>query len=130
MEKYDIIFDSEKEKSGKSFQIASGYISETRVLFEKERVAAIIHAKGKVEIYNVNGQIEAIGELPEVEIGKQVYEEVCCDVKDSRIIMSFPTYTWIDNYPHCDGEHDRWETRKIGEKVLTFDLQNKTVAVK
>ena len=30
----------------------------------------------------------------------------------------------VDNYPHCDGEHDRWDTRWVGETDKSFFFHN------
>ncbi len=125
MTKADIIFNSEHGE--KTFQIASGHISETTVLFEKEGISALIHAKGYVEFYNVDGELLASGNLPEVESGKQVYEEVRCSADGNLITLSFPIYTWIDHYPNCDGEHDRWSTKTIGYNTVTFDCASNKV---
>lgn len=125
--KIDIVFDSTKANNEICFQIASGYISETTILFEKESVVALIHAKGRVEFYDMKDELLAKGELPCVESGKVVYEEVCCKAEGDTIVLRFPIYEWIDNYPHCDGEYDRWDTKTIGYHTLTFDTESKTV---
>ncbi len=123
----DIVFDSEKETGEKLFQLASGYISETTILFEKENVAAVIQAKGSVEFFNMKDELIAGGEVPPVESGKEVYVEVCCQVKENLLILKFPIYQWIDNYPNCDGEHDRWDTKIVGFHTLTLDLATHTI---
>jgi len=122
-EKFDIIFNSEKENN-KGFQIASGYISTTKILFEKENIFALIEAKGVVKLFDLSENLLFEAKLPAVEGGKEVYEEVVCEAKENLIILKFPTYEWVDNYPHCDGEHDRWSTRKIGEETVKFDCKN------
>ncbi|MBE6824617.1 MAG: hypothetical protein E7513_04660 [Ruminococcaceae bacterium] len=125
--KIDIVFNSEKDNENKCFQIASGYISQTTVLFEKEDIVAVVYAKGRVEFYNMNDELLTIGEVPVVENGKEVYEEICCKVDENAVGLRFPIVEWIDNYPHCDGEHDRWDTRIIGYHTLTFDMLTNSV---
>ncbi len=125
--KIDITFNSEAQTDKKLYQIASGYISKTTVLFEKEDVIAVIEAKGSVEFYDINDELIAVGKLPPVEDGKEVYEEVSFKAEGNLITLSFPVYEWIDNYPNCDGEHDRWDTRIVGYNTLTLDLLNRTI---
>ena len=120
MKNADIIFNSQEAANGKNFQIASGYISDTVVLFENENIIAVINAKGIVEFYDINDTLLAKGELPENDGGKNVYEEIFCQAANGVITIKFPILEWIDNYPHCDGEHDRWDSKKIGEHVLAF----------
>ncbi len=125
--KIDITYNSENDSKGKKLQLASGYISETNILFEKESIAVYIQAKGHVGFYNIDDERLADFDLPAVEAGRQVYEEVCCSVEGEAIILEFPLYKWIDNYPHCDGEHDRWDTREIDRDILKFDFVNKKI---
>ena len=120
--KYDIIFNSEKDSSKGYFQIASGYISETVVHFENENVVLVIHADGRVELYDMNDNLVAESKAVKSDGGREVYEEACCKVADNTIVVQFPIYKWIDNYPNCDGEHDRWDTVKIGEHTLELSL--------
>lgn len=127
LDKFDIIYNS--ENGSKSFQIASGYISETTVLFENENIYAVIEAKGTVEFFNTDGILLAKCELPPVGDGKGKYQEVCLTVENKLIVLDFPLYKWIDNYPHCDGEHDRWDTVKIGCNTVTFDLENYIISM-
>ena len=117
MRKPDFVFDSEVKQT---YQLASGYISETLIFFEQENVYAQIQAKGHVDLLDAQGNVQASKDLPPEEGGKAVYQEVICRTEGGRIILEFPTYEWIDNYPHCDGEHDRWDTRRIGEHILEF----------
>ena len=124
--KIDIVFNSEKDNKS-SFQIASGHISETTVHFEKEDVVAVVHAKGSVEFYDMDDKLLATGEVPLVEGGREVYENICCMAEGSLIKIEFPIVEWIDNYPNCDGEYDRWDSRTIGQHTLAFDRVNNSV---
>ena len=119
---YDIIINSEQYPGKRSYSIASGYISETTIFFEKENIFAVVQAKGMVDFYNTEDVLIASGSVPKVVSGKEVYEQINCQVQNNQICLEFPIYTWIDNYPHCDGEHDRWDTRIIGYHPLTLDL--------
>ncbi len=118
----DIVFNSEKDSGKNSFQIANGYVSETAILFEKEGVVAVIEAKGHVDLYNMENELIASGNVPAEEEGKQVYQEVRCKVEGKTITISFAIVEWIDNYPNCDGEHDRWDSRTVGYHDLVFSL--------
>ncbi len=122
--KADYTVNSENAPGEKQFQLASGYISETTILFEKENVVAVIQAKGSVEFFNMQDERLAVLEAPAVVNGKEVYEDIRCMVEDHTIILKFPLYQWIDNYPHCDGEHDRWDTRIVGFHRMSFDLSS------
>jgi len=126
-DKFDVVFNSETDNAKGYFQIASGYISETRIHFEKEHIVAVVHAKGCVEFYDMENKLLASGAVPQAVSGKEAYEEISCQAENGKIVLQFPIYQWIDNYPHCDGEHDRWDTRKVGAHTMIFDACAKTV---
>lgn len=111
----------------KTFQLASGYISQTTIHFENENIVAVIQAAGSVEFFDGYDVLIAAGSVSRDDSGRKVYEDVVCQVKDEVLILQFPIYEWIDNYPHCDGEHDRWDTRIIGFHALSLDLQTREI---
>lgn len=127
--KIDKTICSNAQKNTGYFQIASGYISETVILFEQEKVIARVQAKGQVTFCDLNGAVLASGEVPASTGGREVYQELSCQIVDSKILLLFPIYQWIDNYPNCDGEHDRWDTKRVGDHTLTFYIAEKTVTV-
>ena len=124
----DIFYNSENGRQ--EFQIASGYISETRVLFEKEQIVALIRAKGVVEFYDRDGEHLATVVAPAEESGKQVYTRCFCDVQDGALEIGLPICQWIDNYPNCDGEHDRWDVEIVGWYILSYNPAECCVSVK
>ena len=80
------------------------------------------------ETDNAKGYFQiASGAVPQVVSGKEAYQEISCQAENGKIVLQFPIYQWIDNYPHCDGEHDRWDTRKVGAHTMIFDACAKTV---
>ncbi len=127
--KIDKTICSDCQKDTGYFQIASGYISETVLLFEKENVIARVQAKGQVAFYNRNGELLASGEVPAETGGRELYEELSCRIEAGKILLLFPIYQWIDTYPNCDGENDRWVTKRVSAHTLIFDMEQKTVIV-
>lgn len=125
--KADIIFRSGGDQDGRRFQIASGHISETSILFENEDIVAVVEARGSVKFYDREDRLLASGEVPAESCGREVYEEISCHVEGTTIRLHFPICEWVDYYPNCDGEHDRWGTRMIGSYILTFDRETNTV---
>ena len=129
MEKnFDIVFNSEKD-NGKTFQIANGYISQTKVLFENEKLIAVIDAKGAVSVIDMDDCSLGAFYVVREESGKAVYESVVLKVDDDVITISFPVCEWIDNYPNCDGEHDRWDSRIIDYIDVRFDIKEQNFII-
>ena len=86
-----------------------------------------IKAEGYVEYYK-NNQCVASFDLEKETEGKKVYTEVVCHTTDNEIILEFPIVKWIDNYPHCDGEHDRWDCVILGYHQVNFDVNENKVS--
>ena len=121
MKTYEKVFNSKQHTGLKEFQLANGYISTTEIFFEEENVIAVIEASGKVDLTDCDGNLIASAAAPEEDGGKKVYTEVLCGKEGGQLIFKFPIVEWIDNYPNCDGEYDRWDSRIIGYNTVTFD---------
>ena len=127
MEKnFDIVFNSEKD-NGKSFQIANGHISQTKILFENEKIIAVVDAKGIATFKDIDNVVLGTCYITREESGKAVYESVMLKAEGDVITISFPVCEWIDNYPNCDGEHDRWDSRIIDYLDIRFDVKEQEV---
>ncbi len=126
MEPKKVVYNSETNERLYT-QLASGYVSETVIVFEKENICALVNASGKVDFQDARGKLLASASAPAVTDGKEKYVSLYYRIDENKIILDFPVYEWIDNYPHCDGEHDRWDTREIGAHTITFDCINHKV---
>lgn len=108
------------------FNIASGYVDETVISFENERILVRLNARGEVTFSDANDQPLASASVPPSGEGRGCYLEVSCKVENDGIFVRFPEYVWYDNYPHCDGESDRWDAKIIGYKAsVVFCLSTK-----
>ena len=102
--------------------LACGYVSLTEIAFENEKIVVSIEAKtGEVTFYDLQGNhlLSATVDVPPA--GDEKYSEVSCSVDESRIRLGFPTYSYEDNYPNCDGEYDRWTKVISGYRYLCYD---------
>lgn len=124
--KFDIVFNSEKD-NGKSFQIANGHISQTSILFEIEKIIAVVDAEGIASFRDMDDCCLSTCYVDREESGKAVYESVVLKADGDVITISFPVCEWIDNYPNCDGEHDRWDSRIIDYLDIRFDIKEQEV---
>lgn len=129
MKPYDYLFNSQNHTSFKNIQLANGYISKTTLFFELENIFVEIEAKGHIIFKDNNDSIILSTDVESPDSGKGVYTEVFCKVENKTIFLRFPQYVWIDNYPHCDGEHDRWDTKIIGYNELRYNLDTKDFSV-
>lgn len=127
LDKIDFVIDSEKHHPDTLFKLATGLVPDTFFHFEKEGIIAIVHDTGRILYYNTTGNIYTYGYAKELKVGRGLYSDVACKVDGDLIIFNFPVYEWIDHYPHCDGEHDRWGTKITGYNSVTFDTKTKKV---
>ena len=74
-----------------------------------------------------DGKLLATASAPTITEGRGKYLSLYCRADEKNIFLDFPVYEWIDNYPHCDGEYDRWDTKELDINTLTFDYINRKV---
>lgn len=142
MENKLVTFDSEKKRVYSDsylvaemtednyilFNIAHGYISTTEVCFDKENIKAMITAVGDVSFFDKEDKLLASACVSASDAGSGRYDKVSCKVDGGKIFIRFPLYEWYDNYPNCDGESDRWDSRLVGYKdPVVFCINTCTV---
>ncbi len=86
-----------------------------------------IHAssKGEAVFWDREGK-----ELCRVEAQAREYKEVRLLWKQGAVSLQFGRVEWIDNYPHCDGDHDRWDQRWHTEYEVTWNEETNALASK
>jgi len=122
-------YNTAQGPANKKFQLANGHISTTEILFEEEQILVRIQAAGQIEFLSAEGTLLSSFSIPEETDGKEVYTEVICAAKDGSPVLKFPIVEWIDNYPHCDGEYDRWDSRTVGYYTVVYDVQANRAAL-
>lgn len=104
---YDFVFDSEKKLWGRSHEEVE-FDGETKpevsILFEREGIVLRADQKGNAVFRDLEGSV--IHE-DRAESGGY-FSRVHVRVHEGRAVAEFPVTKWIDHYPHCDGEYDRW----------------------
>ena len=121
-----IKYNSEREAAELKAQIPATAC--TFIHFKNENIIVIIDQNKHVfEFYNQDEQLIISGNLPEVTEGRNAYPEITYGVEKDNIIFKLPVCRWIDNYPHCDGESDRWDTEILGFHIYKFNLITKSI---
>ena len=59
--------------------------------------------------------------------GDEKFSDLMCIVTDGVIKLGFPQYSYVDNYPNCDGESDRWTKTVSGFNYLCYDIKNNRI---
>ncbi|MBQ9121723.1 MAG: hypothetical protein IJY12_05135 [Clostridia bacterium] len=125
---HEATFNSDNYPNGQIIELACGHISLTEIKFVNENVTVNVEAKtGKVDFYDSETKkcLSTKIELP--LSGDEKFSEVKCIVEGEQIKVGFPQYNYKDNYPHCDGEHDRW-TKIISDfNLLCYDFKNNRI---
>ena len=109
-------------------------IETTEVIFEKEGVIAYADSLGHIEFYNLEKNSLGMADVPvskdPTEKGHQAqYGDMRCYVKENTICFELPVYGWEDNYPHCDGEFDRWDRYIARWFLITFDYVTHEICI-
>ena len=126
---HTVNFDSTSCANGKMIDLACGHISLNKLVFQNEGIAVLIEARtGAVDFCDLedNQLLSSKVELP--LSGDEKFSEVKCSVEAAQIVLGFPKYSYKDNYPHCDGEHDRWTKTISGFTLLRYDIKNNCIA--
>ena len=125
---HEVIFNSNNCPNGEIVNLASGYVSLTEIVFANENITAHIEAKtGEVDFYDTEGKKCMSAKVETPLSGDEKFSEVKCIVEDGQIKLGFPQYTYEDNYPHCDGEYDRWTKTISGFVFLCYDFKNNRI---
>lgn len=121
---HNIIFDSVKSDKGEIVSLASGYVSLNQISFINEKITVNIEAKtGEIEFYDLESNKLLSAKMRTPTSGDEKFSEVKCLVEGTKIKLGFPEYTYKDNFPHCDGESDRWSKTISDFKFLCYDFE-------
>lgn len=105
-----------------------GHVENTKVLFDNEHIFITVLKEGEITFESVDGAL-----LSKITIGpdtkNKMHENVYCKANNGKIKVWLPIIEYIDNYPNCDGEHDRWSSKEIAYDVVEFDVSNNTLSV-
>lgn len=116
--KNKVVFDSVACPEGAIINLACGHISLNEIEFINEKVIVNIEAKtGEIELFDFKSNKLLSTKVKTPLSGDEKFSEVKCIVEGEQIKLGFPQYTYKDNYPHCDGEHDRWT-----KTISSFDF--------
>ena len=125
---HTVSFNSTDHPDGELISLACGFISLTRIVFENEQLQVEIEARtGRIDFFDMadNKLLSAKATVP--LDGDEKFSEVKCSVDNGQLLLGFPEYTYEDNYPHCDGEHDRWTKVIEGFRFLRYHIQDNRI---
>lgn len=125
---HKVTFNSQNDPAGQLLELASGHISDNEILFINEKIIVKIESR-KGEILFCDEQdtilLSAKTELP--RSGDEKFSQVQCTVLGDEIKLGFPEYTYVDNYPHCDGEYDRWTKTVSGYQFVCYNYKTNRI---
>ena len=123
-----LTFDSAACPNGKVVNLACGYISLNEIEFVYEKVIVIIEAcTGEIEFCDMQLNKLLSFRVQTPTEGDEKFSEVKCVVEGQKIKLGFPQYNYVDNYPHCDGEHDRFSKTVSGFDFICYDFENNCI---
>lgn len=117
--KYDYIYDSTTQNYEKKFEFDGENKPEITVFFEKEKVFLRADREGNALFFDMDGK--------ELFKARAVYDDgyfswIYCCVSKNTVSVSFTVTKLVDNYPHCDGEYDRWDEIVVKKVPFTYSL--------
>lgn len=86
--------------------------------------SVVVSREGEAVFYDADGS-----EIARADKGDGCYKEARLNWESGRVSVEFGQVKYIDNYPNCDGEHDRWdEVWKVLRRV-TLNLDDGSARV-
>lgn len=110
---YDHIIKASEDLKEQCFHLSCGFYETTSFFFEKANFSVVIHCKGRFTFCGPDGEKQTVNAKPMTD-GRGCYMDVFITTTDDGALFQLPDYIWYDNYPDCDGESDRWDTKIIG----------------
>lgn len=120
---HNVVFNSANNPDGEVIALACGHISLNEIEFTNEGIIVSVESRtGEVVFYDLQKN-ELSRTKIQLPAGDERFSEIKCDVEGEKLLLGFPEYSYKDNYPNCDGEHDRWTKTICGFKTLSFDFK-------
>ena len=129
--KFDKTYITSQAAEPENCHLACGFITRTDILFKEENIAAVIERTGEIQFGKADDMRTTLASVtvPKQEGGREIYMDVTYSVENGQIVLKMPIYRWIDRYPHCDGESDRWDTETIGYHTVRYDLETQEITM-
>ena len=112
--KFDHIIKTSENLQEERFHLSCGFYETTTFLFENANFYVYIHCKGTFTFYSADGKRLACVTAKPMDSGRGCYMDVMITTTEDGAVFQLPEYDWIDHYPNCDGESDRWDASIIG----------------
>lgn len=123
-----LVFNSIDYPDGTIINLACGYISLNEIAFTNENIIVNIESRtGEIEFYDLKSNKLLSYKVETPSSGDEKFSEIQCIVVDGQIKLGFPQYIYKDNYPHCDGESDRWSKEISSFSFLCYDFRNNRI---
>ena len=103
----EIIFDSEKIMRGcchEEVEFNGEAKPAASILFEREGIVLHADRDGNATFCDLDGNVICRDRAESTKC----FSRVRARVHEGCAVAEFLATKWIDHYPHCDGEYDRW----------------------
>jgi len=103
-----------------------GHVEDTEVFFPDEKIYMVVNKNGNIAFEDENrNELAKIVVTPDTK--NNMHDNVYCKAESGKIKVWLPIVEYIDNYPHCDGEYDRWDVKYIAYDYIVFDVAGGTL---
>ena len=118
--KYDYIYDSAVQVYEEKLEFDCETKPSVTVLFSKEGVILQADNNGNSVFFDSEGNelFKARAEYEE----KSRFSWICFHSGKNVITVNFTVTKLVDNYPHCDGEYDRWDEIVVKKIPITYTV--------
>ena len=86
--------------------------------------AVVVSPEGEAVFYDPAGNV-----IGQAEKAEGSYREARFAWTQDAVSVIFGHMVYIDNYPNCDGEHDRWDERWEAQRTVTLMLKDHSIRI-
>lgn len=98
-----------------------GHIDDTCLHFIRQNLLVTVEEQGAVTFTREDGT-QLARTFVDPFSPKGIHGDCLCRFREGKILLLFARYDYIDTYPDCDGEYDRWIAREVGFQCLAYDV--------
>ncbi len=119
--KYDFIYDTNTSGCEHEYELKRDGV--VTILLEKENLVLEVCSQGDITLCDIDGKSIATKKVEPQKYPDRNFNSVLVKFFDSKVELNMLINKTVDNYPHCDGEYDRWSTIRIENIPVTLKIK-------
>lgn len=121
--KYDYIYDTSTQNTEQEYELNREGDCLAKILLKEQNFALEINSQGKVVLYDIDGKVIDTKKIKSEKYPDKKFSDVIIKISNDKIQLNMLMKKYVDHYPHCDGEYDRWSVIHTENIPVTFEIK-------